>query len=266
MRWRVDTRGIWVSNQVRRQRRADRSSRNQVAQRVGAWEAGVSGLAIVGRGPVPARRRPSLGRRPWRGDARAADQRAHEKRARRLHRLHRLRASAYTYVAPLLADDRRRPHRVLTRSAVWPARSSCPDPRDFTAGATDGGRTYTFQLRPGIRYSNAVRCRRRTSAPPFERFFALGSPVTDYDGIRRRRAMPEASEAVRPLARDRRRRPCPHRDLPPDPAGPLLSLHARVTSSAYVLPGGHAAAAGRNASAARDRPLHDRDLPAGEAS
>ena len=77
--------------------------------------------------------------------------------------------------------------------------------------------------------------------------------------------MPEASEAVRPLARDRRRRPCPHRHLPPDPAGSQLSLQARDPVRLRAA-GRHAAAAGRNASAARDRPLHDRDLQAGETA
>ena len=135
--------------------------------------------------------------------------------------------------------------------------TSLPEP-------TDGGRTYTFRLRSGIRYSNGRPVQATDFRSTFERDYALKSLV-DIRRDRRRRSMPEAPEAVRPLARDRRRRRCPHRDLPPDPAGSRLSLQARAPVRLRAA-GRHAAAAGRNASAARDRPLHDRDLQAGETA
>ena len=45
--------------------------------------------------------------------------------------------------------------------------------------ATDGGRTYTFQLRPGIRYSTGARVQARDVRHSFERLFELGSSGAD---------------------------------------------------------------------------------------
>jgi peptide/nickel transport system substrate-binding protein len=49
---------------------------------------------------------------------------------------------------------------------------------------TDGGTTYTFRLRPGIRYSNGLPVRATDVRQTFERNFKLGTPVPYYyDGI-----------------------------------------------------------------------------------
>jgi YVTN family beta-propeller protein len=48
---------------------------------------------------------------------------------------------------------------------------------------TDGGRTYTFTLRPGIRYSNGKPVRASDFRATFERDFEIGLPTTYYDGI-----------------------------------------------------------------------------------
>ena len=49
---------------------------------------------------------------------------------------------------------------------------------------TDGGRTYTFRLRPNIRYSNGTPLKAADVRRAFERDFAIGKlPVTYYDGI-----------------------------------------------------------------------------------
>ena len=45
---------------------------------------------------------------------------------------------------------------------------------------TDGGRTYRFQLRKGIRYSNRERLRASDVRSTFERLFLAGSPRPDY--------------------------------------------------------------------------------------
>jgi YVTN family beta-propeller protein len=50
--------------------------------------------------------------------------------------------------------------------------------------ATEGGRTYTFRLRPNVRYSNGQPVRASDFRRTFERDFAIGKlPVTYYDGI-----------------------------------------------------------------------------------
>jgi YVTN family beta-propeller protein len=48
---------------------------------------------------------------------------------------------------------------------------------------TDGGRTYTFTLRKGIRYSNGTLLRPADFVTTFRRAYALGTPVSFYDGI-----------------------------------------------------------------------------------
>ena len=48
---------------------------------------------------------------------------------------------------------------------------------------TDGGRTYTFQLRPGIRYSNGKTVKASDVKATIERDLELGTPVTYYSGI-----------------------------------------------------------------------------------
>jgi peptide/nickel transport system substrate-binding protein len=45
---------------------------------------------------------------------------------------------------------------------------------------TDGGRTYSFRLRPGIRYSNGALVKARDFRYALERLFALGSPGAGF--------------------------------------------------------------------------------------
>src|SRR4029077_19489267 len=48
---------------------------------------------------------------------------------------------------------------------------------------TDGGDTYTFMLRSGIRYSTGKPVQATDFRSTFERDYAIGSPVTDHDEI-----------------------------------------------------------------------------------
>ena len=48
----------------------------------------------------------------------------------------------------------------------------------------DGGRTYTFQLRAGLRYSDGRPVRARDVLASIERLWKLGSPVTQYPDLR----------------------------------------------------------------------------------
>ena len=55
-----------------------------------------------------------------------------------------------------------------------------PDLAVSLPSPTDGGRTYTFRLRSGIRYSNGRRVRPSDVRHTFERDFKLGTPAASY--------------------------------------------------------------------------------------
>jgi len=59
-----------------------------------------------------------------------------------------------------------------------------PDLSESLPAPTDGGRTYTFRMRPNIRFSTGQPVRPSDVRATFERYYALGKPpVTYYDGI-----------------------------------------------------------------------------------
>jgi YVTN family beta-propeller protein len=57
-----------------------------------------------------------------------------------------------------------------------------PDLAVQVPAPTDGGRMYSFRLRPGIRYSNGVRVRASDFRYALQRLFVLGSPEASYLG------------------------------------------------------------------------------------
>ena len=58
-----------------------------------------------------------------------------------------------------------------------------PDLATALPAPTDGGRTYTFHLRPGIRYSNGTPVRPEDFRHAIERVFAIGAAAFQYAGI-----------------------------------------------------------------------------------
>jgi peptide/nickel transport system substrate-binding protein len=58
-----------------------------------------------------------------------------------------------------------------------------PDLATTLPAPVDGGRTYTFHLRPGIRYSNGTPVRPEDFRHAIERVFALGAAAFEYTGI-----------------------------------------------------------------------------------
>jgi peptide/nickel transport system substrate-binding protein len=60
-----------------------------------------------------------------------------------------------------------------------------PDLAAAMPTVTDGGKTYTFQLRPGIKFSNGQPLTTKDVVASFERIFKVSSPTagTFYDGI-----------------------------------------------------------------------------------
>ena len=104
---------------------------------------------------------------------------------------------------------------------------------------TDGGKTYTFRLRPNIRYSNGRPVKASDFRYAFERDFEIGElPVDYYDGIVGADRCEQASEALRPLARDRRGRRREDGHVPSRRARPGLPRTKLALEFAYVVPAG----------------------------
>ena len=112
-----------------------------------------------------------------------------------------------------------------------------PDLATSLPAPTDGGRTYTFQLRPGIRYSNGRPVQATDFRSTFERFYALESSATDYDGIvggAQCRKHPKRCDLSRGIVADDRAHTVTFHLTRPDPN----FLYKLAFPSAYVLPGG----------------------------
>ena len=229
----VDPRGIWVSNQFDGNVVRIDPGRNQVAQRVSVGSR-VSGLAMSGDAVLVAVPHSGAGHRGGtlvlrtngprkKGDADSIDSIDYA-------------LSLYTYVSPLLrmtGDGLTAFNQVSGLAGTQPV----PDLATSLPAPTDGGRTYTFQLRPGIRYSNGRPVQATDFRSTFERFYALGSPVTDYDGIvggAQCRKHPKRCDLSRGIVADDRAHTVTFHLTRPDPN----FLYKLACPFAYVLPGG----------------------------
>jgi YVTN family beta-propeller protein len=227
----VDARGIWVSNQfggdvVRVDPRTD-----QVARRVSVGSRPL-GLAMSGGAVLVAVHDSGAGHRggtlvlradrpPKQGDfVDSID----------------VALSNYTYVYPLL----RMTGDGLTafNQVSGPAGAQLvPDLATSLPTPTDGGKTYTFLLRPGIRYSTGQPVRATDFRSTFERDFALGSPTSDYDellGGPECRKHPKRCELSRGVVANDIARTVTFHLIRPDPD----FLYRLASSFAYVLPAG----------------------------
>jgi YVTN family beta-propeller protein len=229
----VDPRGIWVSNQFDGNVVRIDPSRNQVAQRVSVGSR-VSGLAMSGDAVLVAVPHSGAGHRGGtlvlrtdgprkKGDVDSIDSIDSA-------------VSLYTYVSPLLrmtGDGLTAFNQVSGLAGTQPV----PDLATSLLAPTNGGRTYTFQLRPGIRYSNGRPVQATDFRSTFERFYALGSPVTDYDGIvggAQCRKHPKRCDLSRAIVADDRAHTVTFHLTRPDPN----FLYKLASPFAYVLPGG----------------------------
>jgi YVTN family beta-propeller protein len=172
----VDARGIWVSNQFGGDVVRIDPGGNQEAERVSVGGRPL-GLAMSGDAVLVAVSRSGAGHRggtlvlradrPEDGDLVDSIDPAR---------------SIGTYVLPLLrmtGDGLTAFNQVSGLAGTQPV----PDLATSLPAPTDAGRTYTLQLRPGIRYSNGRPVQATDFRSTFERFYALGAPVMDYDGI-----------------------------------------------------------------------------------
>ena len=226
----VDPRGIWVSNQFGGKVVRIDPGRNQVAQRVSVGSR-VSGLAMSGDAVLVAVPHSGAGHRGGTLVLRTNGPR--EKGA--IDSID-YALTGYTYVLPLLrmtGDGLVAFNQVSGLAGTQPV----PDLATSLPAPTDGGRTYTFQLRPGIRYSNGRPVQATDFRSTFERFYALQSSATDYDGIvggAQCRKHPKRCDLSSGIVADDRAHTVTLRLTRPDPD----FLYKLAFPSAYVLPGG----------------------------
>jgi YVTN family beta-propeller protein len=229
----VDPRGIWVSNQFDGNVVRIDPGRNQVAQRVsvGSRASGVALSRDVVLVPVP---RSGAGHRGGtlvlrtngpseEGDTDSIDSIDYA-------------LTQYTYVLPLLrmtGDGLTASNQVSGLAGT----QLVPDLATSLPAPTNGGRAYTFRLRPGIRYSNGRPVQATDFRSTFERFFALRGPGTDYDGIvgaAHCRKEPKRCDLSRGIVADDRARTVTFHLTRPD----TNFLYKLASPSAYVLPDG----------------------------
>ena len=230
----VDARGIWVSNQFDGKVVRIDPGRNQVAQRVSVGSR-PSGLAMSGGAVLVAVRHSGAGHRGGTLVLRA--NRLGEK-GEVVNAIDSIdpAVTLYTYVIPLLrmtGDGL----TAFTQVGGLAGTQPVPDLATSLPAPTDGGRTYTFQLRSGIRYSNGRPVQAADFRSTFERFYALGSPVTDYDGIvggAQCRKHPKRCDLSRGIVADNVARTVTFHLVRPDP----YFLYKLAGPPAYVLPAG----------------------------
>jgi YVTN family beta-propeller protein len=172
----VDSRGIWMSNQFDGKVVRIDPGRTHVAQRVSVGSR-PSGLAMSGDDVLVAVRHSGAGHRGGALVLRAD----RPKEGDVVDKIDSALSNA-TYTWPLL----RMTGDGLTafNQAGGPAGAELvPDLATSLPTPTDGGRTYTFQLRSGIRYSTGSPVQATDFRSTFERDFALGSPVSYNDEI-----------------------------------------------------------------------------------
>ncbi|HEY7693880.1 MAG TPA: BTAD domain-containing putative transcriptional regulator, partial [Gaiellaceae bacterium] len=169
----VDAHGVWVSNQFGGDVVRIDPGRNQVAQRVSVGSR-PSGLAMSGGAVLVPVRQSGAGHR---GGTLVL-------RADRLKEGDIIDSidpavSAYTYVMPFLrmtGDGLTAFNQVSGLAGTQPV----PDLATSLPAPTDGGRTYTFRVRPGVRYSDGQPVRAGDFRRAIERVFELRSRGARY--------------------------------------------------------------------------------------
>jgi YVTN family beta-propeller protein len=225
----VDARGVWVSNRFDSTIVRIDPGRNVVAKRVSVGSRPL-GLATSGDAVLVAVSSSGAGHRGGTLVLRAD----RPKQGDFVDHID-FALSNYTYVSPLL----RMTGDGLTalNQASGPAGAQLvPDMATSLPTPTDGGKTYTFLLRSGIRYSTGKPVRATDFRATIERDFALGSPTSDFDelvGGAQCRKHPKRCDLSRGIVADDAARTVTFHLTRPDPD----FLYRLADSFAYVLPG-----------------------------
>ncbi len=128
---------------------------------------------------------------------------------------------------------------------------------------TDGGRSYTFHLRPGIRYSDGTPLRAEDFRRALEREFSVNGGAGPVVREGRRRRQLQAAPALRPVPRRDRERPL-DADAAAVRARPAPAVRPRLAARAR--PRRDAAQGRGNETGPVDRRLRDPELRAGAAA
>ena len=225
----VDPRGIWVSNEFDGNVVRIDPGRKQVAQRVSVGSRPL-GLAISGNVVLVAVPHAGAGHRGG-----TLVLRSDRPRQGSFIDYIDFALSGYTYVFPFLrmtGDGLTAFNQVsgLASAQLVPdLATSLPEP-------TDGGDTYTFLLRSGIRYSNGKPVQATDFRSTFERNYAVGSSVTDDEivGGAHCRKHPKQCDLSHGIVADNVAHTVTFHLIRPDPD----FLDKLAATSAYVLPGG----------------------------
>ena len=226
----VDARGIWVSDQFDGNVVRIDPSTNRVAQPVSVGGRPL-GLAMSGDAVLVAVRQPGAGHR---GGTLVLRAERLTKKGDVVESIDPALATA-TDTMPLLrmtGDGLVAFNQVSGLAGVELAAdlaTSLPEP-------TDGGRTYTFRLRSGIRYSNGRPVQATDFRSTFERDYALKSQLM-YDGIvgdAECRKHPKRCDLSRGIVADDVAHTVTFHLIRPDPD----FLSQLASPVAYVLPGG----------------------------
>ena len=223
----VDAGGIWVSNQFDGNVvRIDPGS-NQVAQRVSAGSRPL-GLALSGNVVLVAVRHAGAGHRGGTLVLRS------DRPGSFIDSID-FALSGSTYFLPFLrmtGDGL----TAFNQASGLASAQLVPDLASSLPAPTDGGDTYTFMLRSGIRYSNGKPVQATDFRSTFERDYALGSSVTDDEivGGAHCRKHPRRCDLSHGIVADNVAHTVTFHLIRPDPD----FLDKLAAPSAYVLPSG----------------------------
>ena len=226
----VDARGIWVSNQFGGDVVRIDPNRNQVARRVSVGSRPL-GLATSGEAVLVAVRH--LG-----ADHRGGTLVLRSNRLKQGSAIDSIDTalSGYTYTFPFLrmtGDGLTAFNQVSGLAGA----QLVPDLAMSLPTPTDRGRTYTFRLRSGIRYSNGKPVQATDFRSTFERDYALKSFTLPYDeivGDAQCRKHPKRCDLSRGIVANNAARTVTFHLVRPDP----YFLYQLAAPFAYVLPAG----------------------------
>jgi YVTN family beta-propeller protein len=180
----VDARGVWVSNQYGGDVVRIDPGRNLVAQRVSVGSRAL-GLTTSGDAVLVAVSSSGAGHRGGTLVVRADEQPKGQGDFVSTGGVRgpidvALNSNTYAYPWLRMTGDGL---TAFNQASGEAGEQLVPDLATSLPTPTDRGRTYTFLLRSGIRYSTGRPVRATDFRSTFERDFALGSPTGDFDGL-----------------------------------------------------------------------------------